>query len=912
MESELLIGWQDERAELRAELSRLQDELAESCAEREELRSRAQALTDRLAQSLDPSLSLRLDAGEQRDWRRKLREGREREARQAQLIHKLQSKVLEYRERCQGLEQQLISEERELQKREKRIREQHSNSLESALIRLEEEQQRSVGMTELNALLRSQLKQSGEANEALREDLGKLTADWARAVEEAGQRENEWQKEKELLTSHIGREHTRLMSLWGGVVTLRRQYHTMRTATDRDLWELRAEFSRLSSTLLSSCSSFGSAHTSGIGTSHAPDLAASSSVSSHPHSPTPGPLSLRDLERDLREKEREFVELKVQHNAENQELLNRISELSVSLQAQERERKRHEEEREREREREVEKEREREKDWERHRETERDLQSVRQALVNLSSALSESQCVVQARVLSSHRLDGRTSSPLSVADLSSDGLASLLTIIAQAETALQCRHEELQEALVRMERMEEEREALEQQIRVLEKDGAELQEWALQGRQELRHAQEMLQSEKEMVVSLTTQLDEAEQLGEELRKESERLRRQREWEAEERRELERERQRRLQAELEESVHLSEREARSRQELHSLRGALEREQLERERAEEEAADAKDALLKARESVLALSSSQTQLRRELAERQDSLEKMAALNEALAADKRELNTRTLQLETELAGALSRLQAMGSEVTTLHRELKMASQEVTELRAQRSAELDSLQKLNDREKDLERELETLKKESERKISQLLAEREKDAQRLEERSGLHSAVCGELRGAQAELCRAVEQQKRAERERDDLLREGERLEGGVRALEREREELQRDRNELRTLTASLQQQLSQQQEQGSGLEVHRSQLEVQVHTLQQAKDVLQGEIHCLREELERQTAQREVEREEERQERERRLREAEGSRAEAERLRAELGQAVEEAGRGRRRGMAGRGRGRR
>ncbi len=48
MESERLIGWQEERAGLRAELSHLQDELAESRAEREELESRAQALTDRV------------------------------------------------------------------------------------------------------------------------------------------------------------------------------------------------------------------------------------------------------------------------------------------------------------------------------------------------------------------------------------------------------------------------------------------------------------------------------------------------------------------------------------------------------------------------------------------------------------------------------------------------------------------------------------------------------------------------------------------------------------------------------------------------------------------------------------------------------------------------------------------------
>lgn len=41
--------------------------------------------------------------------------------------------------------------------------------------------------------------------------------------------------------------------------------------------------------------------------------------------------------------------------------------------------------------------------------------------------------------------------------------------------------------------LEAEREALEQQIRVLQKDGAELQEWALQGGQELRRTQELLE-----------------------------------------------------------------------------------------------------------------------------------------------------------------------------------------------------------------------------------------------------------------------------------------------------------------------------------------------------------------------------------------------------------------------------------
>lgn len=62
-----------------------------------------------------------------------------------------------------------------------------------------------MGLSEVNALLRSQLSQSTEANEALRDDLRKLTADWSKAVEEVVEKEIDWQKEKEVRkkTIHI-------------------------------------------------------------------------------------------------------------------------------------------------------------------------------------------------------------------------------------------------------------------------------------------------------------------------------------------------------------------------------------------------------------------------------------------------------------------------------------------------------------------------------------------------------------------------------------------------------------------------------------------------------------------------------------------------------------------------------------
>lgn len=57
---------------------------------------------------------------------------------------------------------------------------------------------RNVTLVEVNALLRSQFSQSAEANQALQDDLRKLTADWSRAVEEAERKELDWSKEKEV------------------------------------------------------------------------------------------------------------------------------------------------------------------------------------------------------------------------------------------------------------------------------------------------------------------------------------------------------------------------------------------------------------------------------------------------------------------------------------------------------------------------------------------------------------------------------------------------------------------------------------------------------------------------------------------------------------------------------------------
>ncbi len=60
------------------------------------------------------------------------------------------------------------------------------------------------------------------------------------------------------------------------------------------------------------------------------------------------------------------------------------------------------------------------------------------------------------------------------------------------------------------------------------------------------------------------------------------------------------------------------------------------------------------------------------------------------------------------------------------------------------------------------------------------------------------STMMKELQSVQAELLKAAEQQRRAERERDDLIRESQRLEDTACSLEREKEELTQVKEELR------------------------------------------------------------------------------------------------------------------
>uniref|UniRef100_A0A3Q3N396 Ciliary rootlet coiled-coil, rootletin n=1 Tax=Labrus bergylta TaxID=56723 RepID=A0A3Q3N396_9LABR len=169
-------------------------------------------------------LRRRLDE-EQAAYKRKLTAYQEGQQRQAQLVQKLQAK----NETSNGSNQ-----------------DESCSNLEDALIHLEEEQQRSSSLSAVNAMLREQLEQAGLANEALSQDIRRLTADWTRAREELEQKESDWRREEESFHSYFSREHSRLLTLWRQVVGFRRHICELKSATERDLSDMRNELSRAS------------------------------------------------------------------------------------------------------------------------------------------------------------------------------------------------------------------------------------------------------------------------------------------------------------------------------------------------------------------------------------------------------------------------------------------------------------------------------------------------------------------------------------------------------------------------------------------------------------------------------------------------------------------------------------------
>ncbi|XP_065547998.1 centrosome-associated protein CEP250-like [Lathamus discolor] len=196
------------------------------------------------------------------------------------------------------------------------------HSLEKVLLELEKEKLRCENLAEANSRLREQLNKANEVNSALQEDVGKLMADQMKAQEELELKESEQHNEREVYDNYVRDERNRLLSLWREVETFRQHFLEMKTATDRDLSELKAEQMRLSGTILLNCSQL--------------NTSLQHQVSLSLCRPVLKDQAQQQAGQRINQKTQEIMCF---HELEKKELQHRVAELSALLEQSERENK---------------------------------------------------------------------------------------------------------------------------------------------------------------------------------------------------------------------------------------------------------------------------------------------------------------------------------------------------------------------------------------------------------------------------------------------------------------------------------------------------------------------------------------------------------------------------------------------
>ncbi|XP_052739750.1 rootletin [Bicyclus anynana] len=217
-------------------------------------------------------------AGESADHRRRLDAYRRSQQGQAALVSRLQAKVLQYKQRCSELENQMLettprSEPSYRQPTSKIAlpapsalavstpstsdrRDERIADLDTALRRLEDEKRKCEKLVSQNNLLRDQLEESHQLNEALTNDLQKLTNDWEALRDEMSIKEDEWKDEEQAFNDYYSSEHNRLLNLWREVVSVKRFFSELQTSTERDLYKVKNDIDSAARDLVGTLSGY--------------------------------------------------------------------------------------------------------------------------------------------------------------------------------------------------------------------------------------------------------------------------------------------------------------------------------------------------------------------------------------------------------------------------------------------------------------------------------------------------------------------------------------------------------------------------------------------------------------------------------------------------------------------------------
>ncbi|XP_028817168.1 rootletin isoform X3 [Denticeps clupeoides] len=834
----------------------LRDLLSQTCSDRDQLMLRQAALTDRLEHMLalqsgesdqeGVCVEQRRLREEAQSYRLKLQSYQESQQRQAQLVPKLQAKVLHYKKRCGELEEQVLQKTSESERlrlslqahldssahRLQRSEQEHSLDVQSKHALLEEEQKRCSSLSQVNALLREQLDQAAAVNEGLSESL-------CRAREDLEQRDMRLRKDLETSASRLGREQARVRALWRQAASLRSTFTQFRAFADRSLSDMRMECVSAGRRLNGACLSLEFS-------------------SSHNSSPMGMESSMRDTQ--LMEKLKETMQLQACWDAEKMELNSRVVELGdivkhlreqnsdkdssmTSLQnsLDRMELSRAEERRERDNLR-------------------FEIEGLLHVLQNIGqlargdgdSGLSDSS-EKDAEPRSTSFVRGaspeKDSILLAVQRTLTQGQARTQDLRVRLDAAL----EQLGTLRVQLHEGQLERRELDQRIQELQQENQKTSRELEVGCRDFQRCHSTLDhvtSEKvrlekqasalqEQLDSQHAELEVARVAGLDVQRQRDLLRQQRE-------DLERQLTRqRSEAERGQRLveQLEEKQSDLRKELVLQKEALSQLSLQKEVLEDEKHSLTQAISKLESQNAEQELALTKLQREQAGLRDSLAKMAALSEGLANDKVDLSRILLKTEAEKASLGERRRGAELERASVREEVTRLQQELLNMGAEKRTLEASESHLQGVLESLEVQIAQLQREKSQGLAQHTQDSRQQRLLLEQQSVLRR----ELEAQAAEL-------QRLGREREDLAKDKASLSVHLTTAQRKASGFTQELVALRVEKEALESAVFESQEQVSALEGDCSRLEGEMRSLVQANDTLTRELARLQTEAEQQS----------------------------------------------------------
>lgn len=118
--------------------------------------------------------------------------------------------------------------------------------LDDAIWKLEQERIRNDNLMQLNRDLRNELDETRKLNGALSSDLQKLSDDWEKLTRQMNERENLWRAEEQAYSDYYASEHSKLLALWKKVAATKRDFVELKSASERDMSQLKNSLARIS------------------------------------------------------------------------------------------------------------------------------------------------------------------------------------------------------------------------------------------------------------------------------------------------------------------------------------------------------------------------------------------------------------------------------------------------------------------------------------------------------------------------------------------------------------------------------------------------------------------------------------------------------------------------------------------